>query len=44
MKTCNSRLNNREWIETVEELEYIFELMRNSRLNNREWIETANFA
>ncbi|CAI8969727.1 protein of unknown function [Methylocaldum szegediense] len=36
----NSRLNNREWIETFSALGASVLLASNSRLNNREWIET----
>ncbi|CAI8968907.1 protein of unknown function [Methylocaldum szegediense] len=42
MSQCNSRLNNREWIETEIGLGSLNVSPRNSRLNNREWIETPS--
>ncbi|CAI8969244.1 protein of unknown function [Methylocaldum szegediense] len=37
----NSRLNNREWIETSGSTRMDNSAPCNSRLNNREWIETT---
>ncbi|CAI8968764.1 protein of unknown function [Methylocaldum szegediense] len=37
----NSRLNNREWIETTLNRPLAETFNSNSRLNNREWIETV---